>query len=179
MTRVALIIPFVAVAGWGQTLDLSTLDKLASKAKEVNTVTLDAGQIRGALNLLGMSGEEKKDINDLKSVLSGVKNLVVRNFEFGEKGQYPKDAVDAVRAQIAKMPGWTKIVESRDGDEHSEIYMLMQSEKIAGLAVIAAEPTELTVVYINGNVSLSDLGKLHGEFGIPEIAGSGKQEKKD
>lgn len=158
----------LAACAGAQSLDLSSLDKLEKTAKEVNTVNLDAGQIRGALALL--SGDDHdQDLQQVRSILSGIRNINVRNLEFDDKGQYSMADVDAIRAQIARMPGWSRIVESRQADEHDEVYLLTQAEKIAGLAVICAEPKELTVVFINGNVSLKDLGKLHGVMGLPDI----------
>lgn len=168
MNRVALIITILTAGAFGQSLDLSGLDKLESKAKGVNTVSLDAGQIRGALNFLPQD-ESDKDLQQLRSIVGGIRSITVRNFEFAEKGQYSMADVDAVRAQVSKLPGWAKIVDSRDGEQHDEVYLLTQSEKIAGLAVIAAEPKELTVVFINGTVNLRDLSKLHGLAGIPNI----------
>ncbi|HZU24468.1 MAG TPA: DUF4252 domain-containing protein [Bryobacteraceae bacterium] len=179
MSKAGFILAVVSAGVLGaQTLDLSALDKLEKKAKEANTVTFDAGQIRGAMALLGMVGESDKDVEQVKSILSGVKGLVVRNLEFADKGEYPMEAVDSVRAQIAKMPGWSKIVESRSAEEHDEVYILSQSDKIAGLAVICAEPKELTVVYINGAINLSDLRKLRGQFGIPDIDIHGQEPAK-
>jgi hypothetical protein len=170
MSKAGFILAVVSAGVLGaQTLDLSALDKLEKKAKEANTVTLDAGQIRGAMALLNMSGDSDKDTQQVKHVLEGIRNIIVRNYEFADKGQYSVETVDAVRAQIAKMPGWSKIVDSRGAEEHDEVYLLMQADKVAGIAVIAAEPRELTVVYIDGNVNLSDLKKLKGEFGIPDI----------
>jgi hypothetical protein len=169
--RVLFGVALLAVCASAQSLDLSSLDKLEAKAKEVNTVSLDAGQIRGAMNLL--PGDDQ-DMQKVRDILSGIHNISVRNFEFEEKGAYSMADVDAIRAQIARMPGWAKIVESREAEEHDEVYLLTQSEKIGGLAVIAAEPRELTVVFINGSVSLKDLGKLHGMMGIPDIELSDK-----
>jgi hypothetical protein len=169
MRKAVLILAVFAAGAAAQTLDLSALDKLEKIAKEANTVTLDAGQIRGAMNIMGLMDSSDKDAQSVRSILGGIKSLAVRNFEFAEKGQYPPQAVESVRAQMAKMPGWTRIVESRSAEEHNEVYLLTQSEKVAGIAVISTEPREVTVVYINGSVNLSDLRKLHGEFGIPDV----------
>ena len=165
-----------------QSLDLSSLDKLESKAKEVNDVSLDAGQIRGALALLPGDTHDP-DWQRVRNVLAGLRSISVRNLEFAEKGEYSLADVDAVRSQISRMPGWARIVESKQADEHDEVWLLTQAEKIAGLAVIVAEPRELTVVFINGNITLKDLGKLHGMMGIPDIEpgdkdGAGKEAPK-
>ncbi|HZP17662.1 MAG TPA: DUF4252 domain-containing protein [Terriglobales bacterium] len=167
MRRLAFIVGIFAISAAAQSLDLSSLDKLAEKAKEVNQVNLDAGQLRAAMNMF--SGADDEDARQIRNVVSGIRSIQVRNLEFGDKGQYSKADVDAIRAQVSKMPGWTKIVESREAEEHDEVYLLTQNEKVAGLAVIAAEPKELTVVFINGSVSLNDLGKLHGVMGLPNI----------
>jgi len=176
--RVLAGFALLAACALAQSLDLSSLDKLESKAKEANTVTLDAGQIRGALALLP-GDDHDADWQQARGILAGIKSISVRNLEFAEKGQYSLSDVDAIRSQMSKMPGWARIVESRQTDEQDEVWLLTQAEKIAGLAVIAAEPKELTVVFINGNVSLKDLGKLHGMMGLPDIQLGDKGPSKD
>jgi hypothetical protein len=52
--------------------------------------------------------------------------------------------------------------------ELTEIYMRTEQGKVAGFAIIAAEPKELTVVAIEGTINLNDLSKL-GALGIPSI----------
>ena len=42
-------------------------------------------------------------------------------------------------------------------------------ELISGLAVLATQPKELTVVNIIGPVDLSKLSELEGQFGVPEL----------
>jgi hypothetical protein len=38
-----------------------------------------------------------------------------------------------------------------------------------GLAIIASEPREFTIVNIVGNIDLADLHNLEGKFGVPEL----------
>jgi hypothetical protein len=40
---------------------------------------------------------------------------------------------------------------------------------VAGLLVISAEPKELTVVNIIGQIDIENLSELGGNFGIPHI----------
>ena len=54
----------------------------------------------------------------------------------------------------------------RDG-ENAEVFLRTENNRIAGLAVIAAEPAELTVVNIFGPIDPEDLSRLGGQFGIP------------
>jgi hypothetical protein len=45
----------------------------------------------------------------------------------------------------------------------------MEGEKPAGIAVIAAEESELTVILLKGAVSLSSLGSLGALMGVPNM----------
>jgi hypothetical protein len=42
-------------------------------------------------------------------------------------------------------------------------------EQISGLAVLAVDPKELTIVNIIGPVDLNKLSQLEGQFGVPEL----------
>ena len=59
-------------------------------------------------------------------------------------------------------------VKSADG-ETDEIYLRSQNGKLTGVAIIAAEPKELTVVNIVGPVDLDSLAELGGHFHIPKM----------
>jgi hypothetical protein len=170
----AIIFAAVTGAAWGQNpqpagaLDLSSLDKLEAKAKEVNNVTLD----RDLLKLAGgfLSGKDK-DQQAVKTLVDGLKGVYVRNFEFSSKDQYSMADVEPIRKQIRAL-GWSRIVESREkGDdgtirEIDEVYI--NTGAGGGLAIISAEPKELSVVYIDGVLKMEDLQKLHG-LGVPDI----------
>ena len=51
--------------------------------------------------------------------------------------------------------------------------------QIGGLAIIAAEPKELTIVSLTGTISMDDLADLGGQFGIPKIALPNGKEKEE
>jgi hypothetical protein len=168
----AIILAAATGAAWAQArtgaLDLSSLDKLEDKAKEVNVVTLD----QNLLKLAGVVLDDKdKDQATAKSLLSGIKAVYVRNFEFSSKDQYSMADVEPIRRQIQAL-GWSKIVESREKNddgtlkEIDEIYL--NTGPGGGLAVISAEPKELSVVYIDGVLKVEDLKKLHG-IGVPDL----------
>ena len=46
---------------------------------------------------------------------------------------------------------------------------MLANDKISGIAVIATEPTHLTIVNIVGPIDLEKLSALEGNFGIPEL----------
>ena len=147
-------------------LRITGLDGLASKAKESVDITLDSTMLQAAGGFLGGNSKDK-DAAKLKELLSGLKSISVRSFEFKEDGQYRREDLDPIRAQL-RAPGWSKIVSVTEEKELTEIYMRTEQGKVAGFAIIAAEPKELTVVAIEGMIDLNDLSKL-GALGIPSI----------
>jgi hypothetical protein len=161
-------------------LELKNLDKLSGKAAEVNDVTLDGPMLELAWKF--MEASHDPDAAQLKDVLKGLKGIYVKNFEFDGPNQYSQEDVEAIRAQLAG-PGWSRIVEShtRRTKERDEIYILKQGDAVAGLAILVAEPTELTVVNIVGFIDINKLGELEGHFGIPgdESHHGGKKSKPD
>ena len=65
---------------------------------------------------------------------------------------------------------WIPVVDARERDESSQIYFLMKPNgKLGGVTVLATEPKKVTVVYIDGELDPSDIAKLSGNMGIPEI----------
>jgi|SRR5579864_2059078 len=147
-------------------LELKNLDKLSSKASEVNDITLDGAMLELAWKFI--QADHDPEAAQLKEILKGLKGIYVKNFEFDGPNQYSQEDVEAIRAQLTG-PAWSRIVEShsRKSREHDEIYVLKQGDTVAGLAILVAEPTELTVVNIVGFIDMSKLGELEGHFGIP------------
>jgi hypothetical protein len=166
MKKLVILAAVSGLCAWSQSLDLSSLDKLAAKAKEVNRVSCDKNQLQMALKMI--PSEDKKD-PDAKKFLSGLGSVQVRNFEFEKPGAYSDADLDAVRAQMSKMQGCTVIVDSKEKNEHSQIFLCSEDGKASGLAVIDAEPKEISVVFIRGSVNFSDLGKLNGLMGMPDL----------
>ena len=149
-------------------LKLDHLEKLSNKAVEVNNVTLDGDMLQLAAKFLDMDKDDE-DSAQVKGFIRKLKGIYVKNFEFDEPNQYSVADVEEIRAQLAA-PGWNKIVESRDkrNAENNEIYVMKDaSNNIAGVAILVAEPKELSVVNIVGPVDLDKLSSLTGKFGIP------------
>ena len=161
-------------------LRITGLDGLASKAKESADITLDSNLLQMAGGFLAGAGKDSKDGKDaetLKQLLAGLKAITVKSFKFGETGQYRMEDLEPIRAQL-RTPGWSKIISSQSKEETSEIYMRTDQGKVAGFAIIAAEPKELTVVAIEGTINLNDLAKLKA-LGVPSIPVPDKKGKKE
>ena len=105
-----------------------------------------------------------------KKIVGGLKGIYVRSFEFSKEGEYSMSDVDTLRAQY-QPPVWSRMVgvRSKKSGEHTDVFIKQANGTISGLAVIAAEPRELTIVHISGNIDPEQLQELGGEFGIPKV----------
>ncbi len=155
----------------------ASIEKLGEKAKEVVDVTMDGPLLQLAARFL--SGRDPDEAR-VKKLVAGLKGVYVRSFEFDGRGEYQDSDLDPIRAQL-KAPGWSRIVgvKSKRGGENSEVYLKSDANGITGLAVIAAEPRELTIVQIIGPIQPEDLRDLGGHFGIPRMELGGKKDKED
>ena len=176
--RKLIILAVLAAAQLPAQLRITGLEGLASKAKESVDITLDSNllQMAGGFLAAGADKDKDKDAKALKDLLGGLKGIIVRSFEFNEPGQYRMEDLEPIRAQL-RTPGWSKIISTQSKDEISEIYTRMDQGKVAGFAIIAAEPKELTVVAIDGAIDLKDLSKLGG-LGIPSNLIPGQEKSK-
>jgi Domain of unknown function (DUF4252) len=154
-----------AVAGQycGQDLKLPAMDALAAKAKEANDISLDPNMLQAASKFVGDKGEDAQ----IKEIVNGLKSIYVRTFEFEKPGEYTAADYDEFRKQLQD-PAWTRVLNSREKTgELTEIYMRRQGDKLCGMALISAEPKELTMISINGDIDPVTIGKLTGKLGIP------------
>ena len=135
--------------------DFKSLDKLGANAKESTSINLEGDALKAATAFFG-------------DKLRNLTGIYVHNYEFALKGQYSAQDIDPLRAYVRSL-NWTKIIDSKEEEESSEIYIKpLPDGKISGLAVLVAEPKELTVVFIQGTIDLTDLKDLR-KLGVPNI----------
>ncbi len=158
-----------------------SIDKLADKAEEVVDVTMDSSLLQLASRFLS---DKDADEAKVKRLVAGLKGVYVKSFEFKNAGEYDDSDIAAMRAQL-KPPMWSRIVgvrSKRDGD-NADVFIANDGGQISGLVIISAEPKELTVVSIVGQIKPEDLRDLGGNFGIPKMdigsmhKGSGNKEE--
>lgn len=153
----------VGAAGYGQALDLKHLDKLADKASSKVDVTLDGSVLKLAAKFL--SGDDPDEVK-IKKLVTNLKGIYVRTYEFEKEGEYSESDVSSIRKQLES--GWSRIVgvqSKKDGD-NAEIYLKTNGE--GGLAILCAGAKELTIVNIVGKIELDELSELGG-MGVPKI----------
>jgi Domain of unknown function (DUF4252) len=148
-------------------LQLDQLDALANRASETVDLKLDERLLQTTAKFFS---SKDKDDTEVKELLKGLKGIYVKSFSFEKEGQYSPAEIDSVVSQL-RTSGWSKIlgVTSRKDGENVEVYLNLAGDQINGLAVISLEPKELTVVNIVGPVDLEKLGKLEGQFGVPDL----------
>ena len=164
---VALVLSGPAWAAPKGQLQIPEFAALADKANESVTVTFDANMLRMASRLLSNDDPEQAKAKKLVSSLTGV---YVRNYSFDSDYAYPKSDIEGVRRQL-NAPGWSRIVGvvSKKESSNVEVFMLVEGEKVQGLAIIASEPREFTIVNIVGNIDFEQLQDLEGNLGVPEL----------
>ena len=170
----ALVAFGLALPAWAQNpkLDLNQLEKLASKADEVVDVTLDGPTLKFAERFM----ESDKDDDDAEAlnIIKKLTGIYVKSFEFDKPDQYSDADVEAIRVQL-KNSSWTRMVNVTSRREHDkeldEVYVMASpnGKSNLGLAVLVAEPKELTVVNIVGPIDADHLAALSGEMGVPDF----------
>lgn len=166
MKRFLMLSLLVCPLAFAQPLKLESLDKLAARASSTVKVTLDGSLLRLASRFLS---NDDPDQAQVKELVKGLKGIYVRSFEFSSNGQYLDSDLDAIRKQLQDS-SWKPIVEvhtKNDGD-NADIYVRDLGDHFGGIAIVATEPKELTVVHIDGVIDLDGLAKLSGNFGIPD-----------
>jgi hypothetical protein len=145
----------------------ASLERLASKATDVVDVTMDANLLQLASRFLS---DKDADDAQVKKLISGLKGIYVRSFEFAKAGEYQESDVEPLRAQL-RNPAWSRIVgvRSEKSGDNAEVYIKTDNKKIGGLVILSTEPKELTIVSIEGSIDPDQLNELGGHFGIPKL----------
>jgi hypothetical protein len=141
---------------------------LGPKATDSITITLDASLLAVAARFLDSGDPDERAVQEM---LAGLQGIYVKSYTFDKAFAYPAADIDTVRKQLAT-PGWQKIVEVRSGKQQTavDIFICQVGQKSTGLAIIATEPRQFTIVNIVGAIDLDKLHKLEGRFGVPKLS---------
>lgn len=74
-------------------------------------------------------------------------------------------------AQELDANGWDRVVRVREDGDHVDIYFRLSedAERIHGVAIMVAEPSEIVLVNIVGDISTDDISALGRRFDIAEL----------
>jgi hypothetical protein len=149
-------------------LRLDSLEKLAPKASDAVNIEIDGILIKFAGSILS---DEDADERAVKELVSGLKGVYVRSYEFKSEGQFAEADVAAVREQL-RAPGWARVmdVKSRGLDfGDAEVYLATAAGRVEGFALLVVAPREVTVVNIVGALDLDKLRQLGDDLNLPHI----------
>jgi hypothetical protein len=148
-------------------LTLPNFPGLEKNAAQVMNITLDAPLIALAARFLD---DSQPDDAAAKELIAGLTGIYVRSYTFDRDFAYPQADVEGVRRQLAA-PGWQRVVEVRSRKEqtHVDVYISMNGNKANGLAIIASQPREFTIVNIVGAIDLQKMHQLEGRLGVPRL----------
>ena len=158
--------PAIVTKAQDSRIQLSSLDHLAAKASQTIDVNIDERLLRITAKFLK---DEDADEKKIKELVTGIKGIYVKSFEFENDAQFSAADVESIRTQL-RGPGWSRLVgviSKKDGN--LEVYLLLVGEKVGGLAVLHTDDRELTVVNIVGPVDIDKLAELEGQLGIPDL----------
>jgi len=147
-------------------IQTSQLDALAAKASQTVDVNIDERLMQLTARFLSSKDDDEAKVKEL---INGLKGIYVKSFEFEAEGQYTEADLEGIRSQL-RNNAWSRIVGVNSKREGSvEVYLMQNGNQISGLAVLATDPKEITVVNIVGPVDLDKLSELEGNFGVPEL----------
>ena len=151
------------------TFDLTYLE---SKASNTLGISLTHSTLQFAARFLDGKDPEEAQV---KKLIEGIESITIKSFEFKTAGTWAQADVDKLRNQLHP-PEWSRMVgyKSAEEGETAEVYVREVEKKVAGVAIIDAEPKELTVVSIVGSIDLDSLAELSGHFGVPKLEGKHK-----
>jgi len=96
--------------------------------------------------------------------IEGAKGFVLRSYEFDDKNEFKVEDLKPILDQL-KEPNWKLFLRAKEDDELTEIWTHVTNGMADGMLLIAAERTELTVIYGLGVADINQLkalGKLDG-----------------
>jgi hypothetical protein len=150
----------------GPRMGLAGLENLAASASETVDVSLDTSLLALAARFMDDSDTDDAQV---KAMMSGLKGIYVRSYEFGADGAFGPADVEMIRRQLSA-PGWSRMVgvRSKKTNADVDVYLWIDGSKVGGLGILATEPRRFTVVNIVGAIDLDQLRRLEG-LGLPRL----------
>lgn len=148
-------------------LQLTTLDRLEQRAEQTVNITMDGKILQLAFKFLDT---KKPNEAKIREAVEGIKGIYVKSFRFDQDNLFSPADVDPIRSQL-RSPLWSQLVEVRSKKEgqNIDVFTMIDGGKINGVAIIAMDKRQVTVVNIVGPVDVDKLAELRGNFGIPDF----------
>ncbi|HUN26309.1 MAG TPA: DUF4252 domain-containing protein [Steroidobacteraceae bacterium] len=160
-----LAAPLSALAQAGRVQLPPDLDRLAKRAIDSVVVSLDGNMLRMGKQFMQSDGDAQAS-----AVAEGLQGVYVRSFKFAHDHEYSASDVSLIVQQLSGA-GWVPMisVHKTSTDENVEICVHRDNHRVQGMVIFVAKPRELTLVNLVGNIDLTKLGELRGQFGVPSV----------
>lgn len=148
-------------------LQLATLDALEPRAEQTLNITMDGKVLQLALRFLS---DKKPNEAKIKEAVAGIRGIYVKRFAFDQDNLFSAADVEPIRSQL-RSPMWAQLVEvrSKKAGQNIDVFTMIEGGKINGVAIIAMDRRQVTVVNIVGPVDVDKLTELRGNFAIPDF----------
>jgi Domain of unknown function (DUF4252) len=149
-------------------LRLDHLDRLAVRATESVEITMNEAQVQFLRKFVSLGESER---SKLKGLLSKLKGVYVRGYEFARDGEFSDSDIEEIRAQL-RSPGWERMVEVRSRNKSDEVFFMPRNDEIAGFAAVSTGPRKVCVINIVGPMDMDEMALLEREFHLTRCDGS-------
>ena len=148
-------------------LQLAALDQLEQRAEQTLNITMDGKILQLALRFLS---DKKPNEVKIKEAVAGIRGIYVKRYEFEQDNSFTTADVEPIRSQL-RSPFWSQLVEvrSKKDGQNIDVFTMIDGGKINGIAIIALDRRQVTIVNIVGPVDVDKLAELRGSFGIPDF----------
>lgn len=152
----AFLLPLLACSQSPE-LKLPSLGDLKGHATESVDITLGAFPLHFAASLMD---DRDGDSAEVRKALKAVKSVQIRSFRFDTGFACSQADLGALRSQLSQ-PGWSRLVEAHKRNrEDVDVYVALEDQVIRGIAIVACQPREFTIINIVGTVDLDQLARL-------------------
>jgi hypothetical protein len=151
------------VAAPSPELKLPVFTQLRAQATESVDITLGPLPMKIASWLA--NDHDGGDDDDAKKALQSLQSLRVQHYEFASDYVYSRAEVDAVRSQLASA-GWSQVTRVHDHkkDQDVDVFLCLDRDRITGVAIVASEPREFTIVNAVGSLDLQQVARLRQKY---------------
>jgi hypothetical protein len=145
------------------------LSRLTKNASWHTDFTFDRSMLALAGKLEGMDAPTRQAIARLNSV-------TVHSYRYAKPDAYDQMALSSIGLEYTVW-GWKHVVskhgkpgtDQTSGVRSTDVWLHMDGMNVVGVAVLLAEPTNINLVSVSGDLSTVDLLHLRGHFGIPKF----------
>lgn len=125
------------------------------------------------------AGFSKKDNQELKNLLSGLKLVKVNSFGISNKNE--SRVQSKMKSLDAELTGknWNRIVKTRENATSTNVYIKTNGgNNVVGLVVTTVTPKgEASFINIVGNIDLETISSLSENFNIPSLDSMGHKNR--